>query len=88
MLWSPDVFAFPGVLPDLSLETLSSSYFAEPGESFGNEILMDALNQFIDDGEKTEENPLAIAKFSSRKSSLSFEFFVLSVVLLHVHVAR
>ena len=49
---------------------------------------MDALNQFIDDGEKTEENPLAIAKCFSRKNSLSFAFFVLLVVILRVHVAQ
>ena len=30
----PDDCAFPGVLPDLSPEILSSSDFAEPGEGF------------------------------------------------------
>ena len=46
---------------------MAYSDFTEPGESFGKEILIDALNQFLDDGEKTEENLPAIAKFSSRK---------------------
>ena len=48
---------------------------------------MDALNQFLDDGEKTEENPLAIAKFSSRKVPCRL-ILVALVVILHVHIAR
>ena len=45
--------------------SMAYSDFVEPRESFRKEVLIDALNQFLDDGEKTEENLIAIAKFSS-----------------------
>ena len=46
--------------------SMAYSDFVEPRESFRKKVLIDALNQFLGDREKTEENPTVIAKFSSQ----------------------
>ena len=71
----------PGILPDLSPEILSSSDFAESGKSFGKEVRMDALTQFLDVGESL----FAINNFPHVKFPVVELFLLRSIFLAHKH---
>ena len=60
---------------DLSLEMLSSSDFAESGESLGKEVRTDALNRFLDVGKSL----FAIANFPSAKFPVVELFLLRSI---------